>query len=110
VRLIERIVLLSLDDETGRPVGRAGMAPDLALAGAALMDLALAGRIDTDRDRVLVVDRAPTGDKVLDPVLAMLGLPETPADARGLILLLARQGGAMRAALLDRLVADHYEE
>jgi len=103
--LIERIVLLSLDDATGRPVGRAGMAPDLALAGAALMDLALAARIDTDRDRVLVVDRTPIGDPVLDPLLAMLGLPETPADARGLIMLLARQGGAMRAALLDRLVA-----
>jgi hypothetical protein len=69
------------------------------------MDLALAGRVDTDRDRVLLVDQTPIGTPLLDPVLTNLGLPETPADAPGLILLLARQGGAMRAALLDRLVA-----
>jgi hypothetical protein len=57
--LAEEIVLLSMDDETGRPVGRLGMAPDLALAGALLMDLALAGRVDTDRDRLWLAEEAP---------------------------------------------------
>jgi hypothetical protein len=103
--LAEEAVLLSLDDETGRPVGRAGMAPDLALAGALLMDLALAGRIDTDRDRLWVADPAPTGDAVPDAALAALAAPGAPADARGAILLLAREAGAAREALLDRLVA-----
>jgi hypothetical protein len=103
--LSEQIVLLSLDDETGRPVGRVGMAPDLALAGAALMDLALAGRIDTDRNQVLVVDATPTGDRALDGALAAIAAPGAPTDARGLILLLAREAGAVREALLARLVA-----
>ena len=103
--LAEEIVLLSLDDETGRPVGRGGMAPDLALAGALLMDLALAGRLDTDRDRVMVVNAAPTGDAVPDAALAALATAGAPADARGLIHLLSREAAPWRNALLDRLVA-----
>lgn len=103
--LPEAIVLLSLDDATGRPVGRGGMAPDLALAGALLMELALAGRLDTDRDRVELVDQAPTGDAVLDAALAAVAAPGAPRDARGLIHLLSREAAVARAALLDRLVA-----
>ena len=45
---------------------------DLALAGAILMELALAGRIDTDLDRLVVVQQRPTGDALLDGVLARL--------------------------------------
>jgi Golgi phosphoprotein 3 len=103
--LAEEAVLLSLDDATGRPVGRAGMAPDLALAGALLMDLALAGRVDTDRDRLWVSDAAPTGDPVADAALARLAAAGAPADARGTILLLARDAPAAREVLLARLVA-----
>lgn len=104
--LAEEIVLLSLDDATGRPVGRGGMAPDLALAGAMLMDLALAGRLDTDRDRLLVTDATATGDAVLDSVLAAATAPGAPADARGLIHLLARDIAPARETMLARLVAD----
>lgn len=102
--LAEEIVLLSLDDETGRPVGRAGMAPDLALAGALLMELALAGKVDTDRDRLFVVETTPTGDALRDGILARLAAPGTPADARGVLPLLARDIAAARAAILDALV------
>ncbi|MGG5823738.1 GOLPH3/VPS74 family protein [Falsiroseomonas sp. HW251] len=102
--LAEEVVLLSLDDETGRPVGRAGMAPDLALAGALLMDLALAGRVDTDRDRLIVVEDAPTWDPVLDAALGRLVEPSAPRDARGAIVVLARDAGEARGALLDRLI------
>lgn len=101
----EEITLLSLDDETGRPIGRAGMAPDRALAGALLMELALAGRLDTDRDRLILVDAAPTGDAVLDAALARLAAPGAPTDARGAIPLLARDAAAARAVILERLVA-----
>jgi len=103
--LAEEIVLLALDDETGRPVGRGGMAPDRALAGALLMQLALAGRVDTDRDRLFVLDATPLGDAALDTALARLAAPGAPTDARGAIPLLARDAPAARAAILDRLVA-----
>lgn len=103
--LAESMVLLTLDETTGRAVGRAGMAPDLALAGAMLMDLARAGRVDTDRDRLWVTDDAPTWDPVLDAALGHLAAPGAPGDARGAILLLARDIADPRDALLDRLVA-----
>jgi hypothetical protein len=80
------------------------MAPDLALVGALLMDLALARRIDTDRDRIWVADDAPTWDPVLDVALGALAVPGTPDDARGVIILLARQAGEIRAALMDRML------
>ncbi|MGG5887026.1 GOLPH3/VPS74 family protein [Falsiroseomonas sp. HC035] len=103
--LAEEIVLLALDDESGRPVGRTGMAPDRALAGALLMQLALSGRVDTDRDHLMVVDPTPTGDPTLDAALARLAAPGAPADARGAIPLLARDAPEARAVILERLVA-----
>lgn len=103
--LAAEIVLLSLDEETGRPVGRLGMAPDLALAGALLMDLSLARRIDTDRDRLWVMDDAPTWDPVLDMALGALASPGAPTDARAAIVLLAREAPALRELLMQRLVA-----
>ena len=102
--LAEEVILLSLDDETGRPMGRAGMAPNLALAGALLMDLALARRIDTDRNRLWVVDDAPTWDATLDAALGVLAAPDAPRDARGAIILLARDAAEARAALIDRML------
>ncbi len=102
--LAEEVVLLSLDDETGRPVGRSGMAPDLALAGALLMELALAGRVDSDRERIWVADSTPTGDTLADAALTQLQAPDVPGDARGAILLLARESPAAREAILARLV------
>lgn len=101
--LPEEMLLLALDDETGRPVGRAGMAPDLALAGALLMELALAGRLDTDRERLILTTAPPTGDPLLDEARARLRAG--PEDARGALLLLARDMGPVREALLERLVA-----
>lgn len=100
--LPEEIVLLTLDDATGRPLGRQGPAAGLALAGALMMELALAGRIDTDRDRLERLSGEPLGDPVLDGALAQLGEAQ---DSRGALMLLAREEAAMRAAVLARLEA-----
>lgn len=101
----EEILLLLLDDETGRPVGLPGPAGDLALAGAILMELALANRLDTDLDRLLLVDAAPTGDAVLDAVLAQLAAAPGERTSRRWIQDIAKGAAPLRAAVLDRLVA-----
>ncbi|NKC30645.1 GOLPH3/VPS74 family protein [Falsiroseomonas selenitidurans] len=101
----EEILLLLLDDETGKPVGLPGPAGDLALAGAILMELALAGRIDTDLDHLVVVQQRPTGDGLLDGVLARLAASPAPRTSRAWIQDLAKTGPQMRAAVLERLVA-----
>jgi len=69
---VEEIVLLQLDDAHGRLAELPQSAGDVVIAGAALMDLALLNRIDTDLQRLIVVDRRPTGDDILDEVLAQL--------------------------------------
>ncbi len=99
--LPEEIVLLTLDDETGRSIGRQGLAASIALAGAVMMELALAGRLDTDRDRMVLLDRAPTGDAVLDAGLALLA---EARDSRGALMLLAREEAGLRPAVLAALV------
>jgi len=99
--LPDEIVLLTLD-EAGRPIGRRGLAADFALAGAVLMELSLAGRIDTDGARLHVVSTEPTGDAVLDAGLAQLA---GQRDSRGAIVLLTREESGLRAAVLAGLVA-----
>ncbi len=100
--LPEEIVLLTLDDVTGRPMGRQGLAAGLALAGALMMELALAGRIDTDRDRLDIHSLAPLQDPVLDRALEQLS---TERDSRGALMLLAREEAGLRAVVLARLEA-----
>ena len=65
----EEVVLLLLDDEEGvfLPIGKNTL--ELALTGSVLMELAFADRLDTDLERVMIVDRAPIGVPLLDRVL-----------------------------------------
>ena len=42
---------------------------DYAIAGASLIDLSFAGRIDSEPAQLFVVNAAPTGDELLDEVL-----------------------------------------
>jgi hypothetical protein len=100
----EEILLLLLDDQTGKPVGLPGPAGDLAVVGAILMELALAGRIDTDLDSLSVTSRDPIGDAVLDGVLARLSAPGPARTSRAWIQDFAKGAGLLRTQLLERLV------
>ena len=101
--LPDEIVLLTLDDASGKALGRQGMAADLALAGAVLMELSLANRVDNDGHRLVLHSGVPTGEPVLNDSLRLLGL-ETPADSRAALMLLLREAASRRAAVLERLV------
>lgn len=101
----EEIMLLLLDDETGKPVGLPGPAGDLALSGAILMELALAGRIDTDLDSLVLMEPKPLGDPLLDGVLARLQAAGGPKPSRWWIQDLAKGAAALRTQVADRLVA-----
>ena len=69
LRFAEEIMLLLLDDQDGSFLPIPEWSMQCALAGAVLMDLALEDRIDTDLDSLILVDKAPTGDPLLDPTL-----------------------------------------
>jgi len=66
----EELLLLALDPATGTTAQPQSL--DLGLAGAQLVELALAGRIAPDGDRIAVVMPRPTGDPTLDSALELL--------------------------------------
>ena len=70
---VEEILLLQLDETHGRFVDLPMSAADVVLAGAALMELALDNRVDSGLEQLILVDLKPTGDDILDGVLAQLG-------------------------------------
>ncbi|MDE2699103.1 MAG: cytochrome P450 [Boseongicola sp. SB0675_bin_26] len=69
MRVVEEFVLILVDDANGalRPIPQDAL--KFAIAGAALIDLEMAGRIDTDLDSIELLDTSPLGDDILDPVL-----------------------------------------
>lgn len=79
----ELILLLHGEDGSLLPIHRDAL--DCALAGAVLMDLAFAHRIDTDPHTLVVHDPAPTGHAVLDRVLAKIAARAEAVDTRAWI-------------------------
>jgi len=68
----EEIVLLLLDEKTGEFLPLPESVFAVVMGGAALMELELNNRIDTDLEKLMVVDRTPLGDNILDDALAGL--------------------------------------
>ncbi|MCZ0954487.1 MAG: cytochrome P450, partial [Rhodospirillaceae bacterium] len=105
LRFAEEILILVLDEERGDLA--ASLSPrslDLALAGAVLMDLALEDRIDTDIEGLMLVDRTPLDDDILDPVLAEIASDGQSRDAGYWLGRIAGQGTGIRRAALARLI------
>lgn len=70
LRFAEELLLLILNEDYGdlAPVPEPHL--NHALAGAVLMDLALENRIDTDPEKLILVDSTPVKDELLDPTPA----------------------------------------
>ena len=102
----EEILLLLLDDKDGSfvPIPKANLG--CAIAGAVLMDLAFAYRIDTDPESLVVNDRTPTGNPILDCALAKIAAQEQPTNTRTWIRELSVEDApAIREQALQSLVA-----
>ena len=102
----EEILLLLLDDEDGSfvPISKANLS--CAIAGAVLMDLAFAYRIDTDPDELVVNDATPTGNPMLDGTLAKIAAQRQPTNTRTWIRVLSVEDApGIREQALESLVA-----
>ncbi|WP_433089218.1 GOLPH3/VPS74 family protein [Dactylosporangium sp. CA-052675] len=97
--LADDFLLLALDDHGKNLIGDLRL--NYGLAGAVLLDLALAGRVDIAEDRVAVRDATPTGDPVADEALARIAAEEKPRKADAWIQPLA---DGLRAKVLDRQI------
>ena len=104
LRFAEEIMLLLLDDKGGKFADLPAPSVECALAGAVLMDLALEGRIDTDPERLFVVDPIPLKDRLLDPTLARIAQSTETYDTRHWIEQTIAYAGDIRDRSLARLV------
>ena len=102
LRFAEEIILLLLDDD-GRFARLPSWSLHYALAGGVLMDLALENRIDTDLEKLVLIDSTPVGDSLLDPTLADIAAG-AESDARYWVGRTASRGEELRDEVLRRLV------
>lgn len=101
----EEIVLLALDDRTGAPLPLPVTALAYGLAGAVLADLAVAGKIDTDEKKLVVLDTTPTGDPLLDPWLALIAADKTTHSVAHWLSVLADRQKELEQPALNRLLS-----
>ena len=105
LRYADELLLLLIDDKRGDLIPIPEWSLACALAGALLMDLAQEGRIDTDPDFLSLLDSAPLGDDLLDPVLAEIASVDATQHARFWVAHFARRGDDIRDKTLARLTA-----
>jgi len=101
----EEFLLLAHDETSGDFADVGFSVMSAALAGAALMDLALLNRIDMDPERLVLIDQGVTGEPLLDFCLARIESGNDLSTAEDWVDELSRHGEALRDMALDRLVA-----
>ena len=102
---VEEICLLLLDEKSGEFLPIHPNILECALVGAALVDLTFVYRIDTDPKTLMVNDRTPTGEAMLDRILARLGDDSGTKDTASWIQALSRDEAAeLQEQAMDRLV------
>jgi hypothetical protein len=102
MRLADELVLLAHNDEGAAELSSYSL--NLGLAGAVLLDLALAGKFDVDGDgKIVVTDATPTGDPVLDASLSTVANDKKTRTPREWVAKLT--AGKVHERVLDDMVA-----
>ena len=102
--LIDELVLTLLNEESGYFRQVPGWNLHCAIVGAALAELSLVARIDTDMDSLILLDPAETGDPALDPILSEIASEPVQRNAQYWIERLAQEADSIVDLTLDRLV------
>ena len=104
LRFAEEIVLLLLHDGRGKFAHVSDWSSRYAFGGSVLMDLALENRIDTDLEKLVLVDATPTGDSLLDPMLAEIAAESEPRGSRYWVERAGSREEEIRDGAVQRLV------
>ncbi len=102
--LAEDIILLLLDDDSGKLASIDLMTLNYAMAGAVLMDLALRNKIDTDLESLIVADSTPTGLQMLDTYLDKISSENKENNTRYWLTELSNYGEDIVDSALNMLV------
>ena len=101
----EEIYLLALDDVTGKMVSYSEeISLSYALVGAVLCELFLLNKIDTDPEHLYVIDEKPTGNIILDEVLAILCENKSDLPVSYWLKILLSNATETEALVLDQLI------
>ena len=103
--IAEELILLLLNDETGFLAAVPEWRMSCSLVGAVLLDLSFWKRIDTDFDRLQVLDATPTGDELLDPTLATIAAETESRSPQYWVERLAANADDINEMAFNRLVA-----
>ena len=111
--LPEELILMLLNEESGYFRQIPGWDLNCAVVGAALAELSLISRIDTDMDSLFLIDDTETGDPALDPILKAIANHPTRQNAIYWIERLAPRAENIIDVSLDHLVdlgiLEHHE-
>ena len=99
LRFVEELLILVEEEQVPNRTLR------YALAGAALMELALEGRIDTDPEALYLTDATPLDDALLDPVLAEIAEGPESQSCEFWVRRIAERGDCLHGQALARLEA-----
>lgn len=105
ISLVEEFLLLALEDEGGQFSRMPETSLHCGLAGAALMDLELRGRIETSLERLSIADASPTGSAMLDALLADIAAEPEPLHPTDWIARLMPRAMQLRSDALSTLCA-----
>lgn len=101
----EEIYLLALDDITGKVSSYSDeISLSYALIGAALCELSFKGKIDTDVEHLIVIDKTPTGNKILDSVLSAIAETETKMPISYWLKILLSNASESEGLVLSELI------
>jgi Golgi phosphoprotein 3 len=101
--LLEEVVLLTINPQTGCLEGGDKFSVRYALAGAILFDLALDRRIDTDVDSITVIDSTPTGNPIQDELLSSIARMTGPLRVRDCVEQVFYEGRDLEGEALGQL-------
>ena len=100
----EELLLLAHDEKSGNFANIQDLLMNTALAGAVLMDLAILNRVDTDVSSLVILDRKPTGEKLLDFGLAELAALPAKTSTVDALDLLRKHGSEIEEMAIARLI------
>ena len=111
--LPEELILMLLNEESGYFHQVPGWKLNCTVIGAVLAELSLAGRIDTDLETLIPLDKTEVGDPILDPILKEIADERVQRNAQFWIERLAPRAESIVDLTLDRLVEmdilDHHD-
>ncbi len=104
LRFAEEILLLALDEKTGRLHPLPERALEFALAGAVLAELAFLNRLDTDAAHMMVTSTDAIGDPVLDEALKCLPPNEPKLTIQKALARVALKADVLKKLLFEELL------